>query len=87
MVWFLVSQIFSTLIALIQIDRLSESDKDLEIMVLCYQLGIAERKLKKPVRANHAERLTLALLNGVSCWVGYSTSTFRLQATMPFRPN
>ncbi|MCL4872138.1 MAG: integrase core domain-containing protein [Anaerolineae bacterium] len=64
MVWFLVSQIFSTLIALIQIGRMSESDKDLEIMVLRYQLGIAERKLKKPVRANRAERLTLAVLAG-----------------------
>jgi hypothetical protein len=34
---------FSTLISLIQIGRMAESDKDLEIMVLRYQLGIAER--------------------------------------------
>jgi hypothetical protein len=45
--WFLVAQIFSTLISLIQISRMTESDKDLEIMVLRYQLGIAERKLLK----------------------------------------
>jgi hypothetical protein len=50
MVWFLVAQIFSTLISLIQIGRMAESDKDLEIMMLRYQLGIAERKLQKPVR-------------------------------------
>jgi putative transposase len=62
MVWFLVAQIFSTLISLIQIGRMTESDKDLEIMVLRYQLGIAERKLQKPVRANRAERMTLAVL-------------------------
>ena len=62
MVWFLMSQIFSTLISLIQIGRMSESDKDLEIMVLRYQLGIAERKLQKPVQANRAERMTLAVL-------------------------
>lgn len=62
MVWFLVSQIFSTLISLIQVGRLSNADKDLEIMVLRYQLGIAERKLQKPVRANRAERMTLAVL-------------------------
>jgi hypothetical protein len=49
MVWFLVSQIFSTLISLVQIGRMSETDKDLEIMVLRYQLGIAERKMQKPV--------------------------------------
>jgi len=34
MIWFLVAQIFSTLISLIQIGRKTESDKDLEIMVL-----------------------------------------------------
>ena len=62
MVWFLVAQIFSTLISLFQIGRMAESDKDLEIMVLRYQLGIAERKLQKPVRANRAERMTLAVL-------------------------
>jgi putative transposase len=62
MAWFLVSQIFSALISLIQIGHMSESDKDLEIMVLRYQLGIAERKMKKPVRANRAERMTLAVL-------------------------
>ena len=62
MIWFLVAQLFSTLISLIQIGRMSESEKDLEIMVLRYQLGIAERKMQKPVRANRAERLTLAVL-------------------------
>lgn len=34
MVWFLVSQIFSTLISLIQIGRMAGSEKDLEIMVV-----------------------------------------------------
>jgi hypothetical protein len=34
MIWFLVAQIFSTLISLIQIGRMAETDKDLEIMVL-----------------------------------------------------
>jgi len=62
MVWFLLAQLFSTLISLIQIGRMAETDKDLEIMILRYQLGIAERKLQKPVRANRTERLTLAVL-------------------------
>ena len=65
MIWFLVSQIFSTLISLIQIGRMSESDKDLEIMVLRYQLGIAERKMQKPVRANRAERMPIAVFNAL----------------------
>ena len=64
MVWFLVAQIFYTLISRIQIGRMSETDKDLEIMVLRYQLGIAERKMQKPLRANRAERMTLAVLAG-----------------------
>ena len=62
MIWFLVAQLLSTLISLIRIGRMAETDKDLEIMVLRYQLGIAERKLQKPVRANRAERMTLAVL-------------------------
>jgi len=62
MVWFLVAQIFSALISLVQIGRLSESEKDLEIIGLRYQLGIAERKLQKPVRATRAERMILAML-------------------------
>ena len=64
MIWFLLAQIFSTLISLIQIGRKTESDKDLEILVLRYQLGIAERKLKKPVRANRVERMAMAVLAG-----------------------
>ena len=31
MVWFLIGHIFSTLIVLIRVSRLSENDKDLEI--------------------------------------------------------
>ena len=64
MIWFLVAQIFSTPIFLIQIGRKTESDKDLEVMVLRYQLGIAERKMQKPVRANRVERMALAVLAG-----------------------
>ena len=64
MIWFLVAQIFSTLISLIHIGRMTDTDKDLEIMVLRYQLGIAERKMKKPTRANRVERMALAVLAG-----------------------
>ena len=39
MIWFLVAQIFSTLISLIQIGRMTETDKDLEIMVLALSVG------------------------------------------------
>lgn len=62
MVWFLVVQIFTTLTSLIQIGRMAESDKDLEIMELLYRPGVVERKSRKPVRASRAERMTLAVL-------------------------
>ena len=41
---------------------MAETNKDLEIMVLRYQLGIAERKMQKPIRTNRAERMTLAVM-------------------------
>lgn len=60
MVWSVVAQVFSTLLELIRIVRLSEQDKDLEILVLRKQLAMAEARLDKPVRLTRAERLTLA---------------------------
>ena len=62
MIWLVVMHLFSTLFDLIRIGRLSEDDKDLEILLLRQQLGIAERKLHKPLRASRAERLTLAVV-------------------------
>ena len=44
MVCFLIGHIFSTLIALIRVSRLSENDKDLEIVILRHQLDIMARK-------------------------------------------
>ena len=62
MLWFVVMHLFSTLLDLIRIGRLSEHEKDLEILLLRQQLGIAERKLHKPVRPSRVERLTLAVV-------------------------
>jgi putative transposase len=62
MIWFVVMHLFATLLDLIRIGRLSEHEKDLEILLLRQQLGIAERKLHKPVRASRVERLTLAVV-------------------------
>lgn len=62
MLWLVVMHLFSTLLDLIRIGRLGEHEKDLEILLLPQQLGIAERKLHKPVRASRVERLTTAVL-------------------------
>jgi len=62
MVWAVVRQVFSTLLELIQIGRLSDQEKELEILVLRQQLAMIERQLDKPVRLSRAERLTLAVI-------------------------
>ena len=56
-------QVLSTLIEWIRIGRLSEQEKDLEILVLRKQLAIVEQQLDKPVRLSRAERLTLAVIS------------------------
>jgi putative transposase len=60
--WFIVTQLFSILIQLIRIGKMSDQEKDLEIMILRYQLDMAERKLQTPLKPTRAEKLTLAVL-------------------------
>ena len=62
MVWFLIGHIFSTLISLIRISRLSENDKDLEIIILRHQLDVMVCKQSQPVSPNRAEKIVLAQL-------------------------
>jgi len=44
------------------IGRLSEREKDLEILILRHQLDIVERKQKTPVKPDQVEIMTLAVL-------------------------
>jgi putative transposase len=62
MSWFVVMQIFSVLLEWVRLGRRSESEKDLEILLLRHQLAILERKQTKVVRASRADRLILAVL-------------------------
>jgi len=57
MVWFIITHIFSTLVAFVGIGRLSEREKDLEILILRHQLNILERKQKTPIKPNIAEKM------------------------------
>jgi hypothetical protein len=50
------------LITIVRIGRLSEQEKDLEILVLRQQLAILQRKQEKPVKPNRAEKMMLAVL-------------------------
>jgi hypothetical protein len=60
--WFILAQLFSTLIQLIGIGWMSDQEKNVELMILRYQLDMAERKLQRPVRPSRAEKVTLAVL-------------------------
>ena len=62
MVWFALLHIFSAILELLRVGRLSEKDKDLEIMILRHQLDVMTRLQTKPVKPNRAEKLTLAVL-------------------------
>lgn len=62
MIWFVIGHIFSSLVELVRISRISESDKDLEILILRHQLDVLTRKRNKSVRLSRAERMTLARL-------------------------
>ena len=62
MIWFLLMQVFSTLLNWVQLRRHSDQEKDLHIFLLRHQLAIAERKLRQPLRISRPEKLILVLL-------------------------
>ena len=62
MVWLALLHIFSAILEMLRIARLSEKDKDLEIMILRHQLDVMTRLQTKPVKPNRTEKLTLAVL-------------------------
>jgi len=60
--WFILTNIFSTLLALFRIRSLSNHEKDIEILILRKQLSILQRKLDKPIKPNRADKMILAVL-------------------------
>ncbi len=62
MLWFSLRLFFSSLLSILSLSRLSNPEKDLEIMVLRHQLAILQRKLKHPVKPTRIEKMTLAVL-------------------------
>ena len=60
--WFILKHIFSTILAIVNVRRLSDQEKDLEILVLRQQLSILQRKLNHPIKPSKIEKLTLAVL-------------------------
>jgi putative transposase len=62
MVWFIIGHLFTTLLAWVRIGRLSEQEKDLELLLLRRQLVMVERHLDRPVRPSRIEKLTVAVV-------------------------
>ena len=62
MSWFILMNIFSVLLAFIRIGRLSDHEKDLEILILRQQLNILQRKYHKPINPNRADKMILSVL-------------------------
>jgi hypothetical protein len=65
--WFILAQMFTILIAIVSLGRLSKREKDLEILVLRQQLAILKRKQGQPVKPNRAEKMILAVL--ATCFI------------------
>jgi hypothetical protein len=62
MVWSVIAHTFALLLELVRISRISDHEKDHELLVLRYQLGIADRKLNRTIKPSRVEKLTLAVL-------------------------
>ena len=64
MVWWMIWQVFTTLLEMVQLGRKTEREKDLEILLLRRQLAIYERKENKAPWLTKGEKLTLVVLAG-----------------------
>jgi transposase len=53
---------FLNILSIINITRLSNQEKDLEILILRQQLSILQRKHNSPIKPNRVEKITLAVL-------------------------
>ena len=50
--WYILAQVLSILVSIVSIGRMSEQEKDLEILILRQQLAILQRKQEKPLKPN-----------------------------------
>jgi hypothetical protein len=62
MIWLLVTQGLALLLDILMICCSSQTDKDLELLLLRHQLRILQRKSSANARLNRAEKLTLVTL-------------------------
>lgn len=84
--WFILVHVFTTWMSIISIGRLSEQEKELEILVLRHQLAILQRKCDKPVKPNRIEKMTLAVLTARLKQITHKTSSQLRDIIRIFQP-
>ena len=62
MIWMILTQLYSTLLELLRLSRLSTDDKDIEILLLRQQLDVMVRKNNQVMRPSREEKWSLAVL-------------------------
>ena len=62
MIWMILTQLYSTLLELLRLTRLSTDEKDIEILLLRQQLDVMVRKNNQVVRPSREEKWSLAVL-------------------------
>ncbi|MCP4167127.1 MAG: hypothetical protein GY759_14740 [Chloroflexi bacterium] len=78
------AQLFSTLIELLCLSRLSTDEKDLEILLLRQQLDVMVRKQTHTIRPSRPEKWTLAVLTSALNQRGqHTTQQYRRKSKRP----
>ena len=62
MFWFALCHIFSCLVDLFTIRRLTEAQKDIQILLLRQQVRVLQQKVRQPKRFSRLEKMLLAVL-------------------------
>ena len=86
MVWFALCHLFSCLVDLCTVRRLTDAQKDIQILLLRQQLRVLQRKARQPKRFSHLEKTLLAVLVAK---LRRTTSDFhaQVQPVLIFRPD
>jgi putative transposase len=84
--WFILVHIFTTWLSILSIGRLSEEEKDLEILLLRHQLAILQRKCDQPVKPNRIEKMTLAVITARLKQISYKTTSQLRDILRIFQP-
>jgi seryl-tRNA(Sec) selenium transferase len=84
--WFIFEHVFSTILAIVTIGRLSNQEKDLEILILRQQLLILQRKLNSPIKPSRVEKITLAALTAALKRISHQSANQLREVIRIFQP-